>query len=441
VVARPMDLRTVAERLDNGRYADPVAFATDVRLVFGNCLEYTPDPASPYHQLALRLRRIFNEGFEAAAGSDLLPVETCWQKSAGGNLKKVTGLENASAHTQRAIAGRKRGRSPGARSWVKNDLCANRRVAGKLNVTASAASTRSVVGADSLPRGLPLMDPGHDAPQPIKLATCHDSFHVAAGNEVASHKKHRAVAGAAVAAAEAASSICVGGGEAGGELTPETREAIRFSIAHASHGGPGTLQAQVTPGTGAAANSGAVGSKAAVAVGMDNMPVVKSKRLPASSAGWSRGTKFSSALPRNPRLGNKRLRVGRAARTLEDTQADTQVRIGQATTKVPAGTTEGTGAEGGTCVTPADSWAFCAVCQSEAAEPIETPCGHIFCRRCLRLGFTKPRHNPTHQAIRPTGSGAGRAHAMEACPLCRHPIAGFVGRLAREDLARPMDLF
>jgi hypothetical protein len=38
-----------------------------VRLVWANCLAYTPDPASPYHQSAKRLQKVFEDGLAAIA--------------------------------------------------------------------------------------------------------------------------------------------------------------------------------------------------------------------------------------------------------------------------------------------------------------------------------------------------------------------------------------
>jgi len=63
IITQPMDLRTVVEKLRAGEYNDGghAAFADDVRLVFKNCMTYTPSQASPYHQQAKAMLALFEK--------------------------------------------------------------------------------------------------------------------------------------------------------------------------------------------------------------------------------------------------------------------------------------------------------------------------------------------------------------------------------------------
>jgi hypothetical protein len=71
IIKQPMDMRTVVEKLRAGEYnsGGHEAFAADVRLVFKNCMTYTPSQASPYHQQAKALLAIFDNVRSAAAAT------------------------------------------------------------------------------------------------------------------------------------------------------------------------------------------------------------------------------------------------------------------------------------------------------------------------------------------------------------------------------------
>jgi hypothetical protein len=62
IIKEPMDLRTVVEKLRAGDYNEGghEAFAADARLVFKNCMTYTPSQASPYHQSAKSMMALFD---------------------------------------------------------------------------------------------------------------------------------------------------------------------------------------------------------------------------------------------------------------------------------------------------------------------------------------------------------------------------------------------
>lgn len=66
VIKKPMDLRTVLEKLRRGEYnaGGTDAFAADVRTVWQNCMTYTPDPASPFYQQAQKMSELFESEFE-----------------------------------------------------------------------------------------------------------------------------------------------------------------------------------------------------------------------------------------------------------------------------------------------------------------------------------------------------------------------------------------
>lgn len=64
-VQNPMDLGTVLHRLVRRRYADPYAFADDVRLTFRNALSYN-NKGDPVYNSALELSEIFEAGWARA---------------------------------------------------------------------------------------------------------------------------------------------------------------------------------------------------------------------------------------------------------------------------------------------------------------------------------------------------------------------------------------
>ncbi|XP_062208514.1 transcription factor GTE3, chloroplastic-like [Phragmites australis] len=62
VVSDPMDLGTVLRRLERRRYADPLAFAADVRLTFRNAMSYN-NRGDPVYESAADLSGIFEAGW------------------------------------------------------------------------------------------------------------------------------------------------------------------------------------------------------------------------------------------------------------------------------------------------------------------------------------------------------------------------------------------
>ena len=65
-ITAPMDLRTVLEKLRAGEYnaGGKEAFAADVRLVWQNCMTYTPDPDDPFYQQAKKMSDLFEAEYE-----------------------------------------------------------------------------------------------------------------------------------------------------------------------------------------------------------------------------------------------------------------------------------------------------------------------------------------------------------------------------------------
>ena len=64
VVTHPMDLGSIQSKLEEGRYKDPQAFASDVRLVWDNCLKYNM-PNSDLYMTAQKLSTLFDKKFNA----------------------------------------------------------------------------------------------------------------------------------------------------------------------------------------------------------------------------------------------------------------------------------------------------------------------------------------------------------------------------------------
>jgi transcription initiation factor TFIID subunit 2 len=60
VIKKPMDLSTVQQKLQSGRYRNRDAFRTDVLLMISNAKQYNA-PGSVVHEAALALDRIFEK--------------------------------------------------------------------------------------------------------------------------------------------------------------------------------------------------------------------------------------------------------------------------------------------------------------------------------------------------------------------------------------------
>jgi len=63
IIKNPMDLGSVENRLLEGKYKDPSPFASDVRLVFDNCMRYNR-PDSDLYLTAERLLKAFDKKFQ-----------------------------------------------------------------------------------------------------------------------------------------------------------------------------------------------------------------------------------------------------------------------------------------------------------------------------------------------------------------------------------------
>jgi len=75
VVKRPMDLGTIKTKLNEGLYGEnPEAFASDVRLVWKNCMTYN-NPDTDFHHTADRMRLLFDQAYNAASEKSMQAVE------------------------------------------------------------------------------------------------------------------------------------------------------------------------------------------------------------------------------------------------------------------------------------------------------------------------------------------------------------------------------
>eukprot|EP00927_Polykrikos_kofoidii_P071347 TRINITY_DN67618_c0_g1_i1.p1 TRINITY_DN67618_c0_g1~~TRINITY_DN67618_c0_g1_i1.p1 ORF type:complete len:192 (+),score=20.22 TRINITY_DN67618_c0_g1_i1:71-577(+) len=58
----------------------------------------------------------------------------------------------------------------------------------------------------------------------------------------------------------------------------------------------------------------------------------------------------------------------------------------------------------------------CNICLEQAAEPVVTRCGHLFCWSCLHQWLTQPRRSTVHGGLQPsTGSSV--------CPVCKAGVS------------------
>ena len=100
VIADPMDLGTVLRRLERRRYADPSAFAADVRLTFRNAMSYN-NQGDPVSESAAELSGIFEDGWASIQAELLPPPPTDAERKVRFN-DDLTGLPVAA---QRTVAG------------------------------------------------------------------------------------------------------------------------------------------------------------------------------------------------------------------------------------------------------------------------------------------------------------------------------------------------
>ena len=104
VIKKPMDLGTVKTRLAEGYYGDnPDSMASDVRLVFSNCMTYN-GPDSEFHQAAARMNALFEQAFKDTSEQETSRVEKerlTKQRSTGGGAKKSRPKSSAQPRASR----------------------------------------------------------------------------------------------------------------------------------------------------------------------------------------------------------------------------------------------------------------------------------------------------------------------------------------------------
>ena len=66
VVSTPMDYGTISSKLSAGAYANPMAFAADVRLVSANAIAYSPEADNECHLAARATLAAFEKAFHKA---------------------------------------------------------------------------------------------------------------------------------------------------------------------------------------------------------------------------------------------------------------------------------------------------------------------------------------------------------------------------------------
>jgi hypothetical protein len=64
IVKKPMDLRTMREKLEAGEYLSPEKFRQDFQLIIKNCFAYNA-PGTPVNQAGIELQHIFEEKWRA----------------------------------------------------------------------------------------------------------------------------------------------------------------------------------------------------------------------------------------------------------------------------------------------------------------------------------------------------------------------------------------
>lgn len=71
IVKKPIDLGTIRQKLEGGRYPMPPfdAFEADMRLLFKNCYLFNP-PGSPVHEWGQKLEDVFNRKWDERPTGD-----------------------------------------------------------------------------------------------------------------------------------------------------------------------------------------------------------------------------------------------------------------------------------------------------------------------------------------------------------------------------------
>jgi len=92
IITHPMDFGTIQSKLDEGKYRDAAAFASDVRLVFDNCMKYNR-PDSDLYMTADKLGKVFEKKFQklkaaASTSATTNSSSTSSSSSASSSQKK-----------------------------------------------------------------------------------------------------------------------------------------------------------------------------------------------------------------------------------------------------------------------------------------------------------------------------------------------------------------
>jgi len=97
IIKNPMDLGTVQAKLDEGRYKDASAFASDMRLIWENCMKYNR-PDSDLHMTAEKLSKLF----EKKNIKKIKQGNATSSASKGGKSGKDSGNSNNNTEASRA---------------------------------------------------------------------------------------------------------------------------------------------------------------------------------------------------------------------------------------------------------------------------------------------------------------------------------------------------
>lgn len=87
-ISDPMDLGTVRRRLERRRYADPWAFAADVRLTFNNAMSYN-SAGDPVYESAAELSEIFEAGWPSVLAAPPRPPDAERKRRLSGLLPRL----------------------------------------------------------------------------------------------------------------------------------------------------------------------------------------------------------------------------------------------------------------------------------------------------------------------------------------------------------------
>lgn len=102
VIKKPMDLGTIEDKLNTGKYDGPPKFAADVRLVFKNAMTYNR-PDSDIYETANKLTKLFDKKFEKlgkADGADAPPSDVKKEPNTGEKKRKTPATKDSSLVTR-----------------------------------------------------------------------------------------------------------------------------------------------------------------------------------------------------------------------------------------------------------------------------------------------------------------------------------------------------